>query len=108
MSARAPEKPTHRRAAADFGYGLSAHTLGDMLVDAAAQFELIDLMLGEIADTADGLVARHACPPKSARGGSGDAAWRRSTCHCRSCLGAPMRSSVMQARGMRPDNGAPS
>src|ERR1700729_2424401 len=40
----------HRRTAADFGYGLSAHALGDVLVDAPARFEFVDLMLGEIAD----------------------------------------------------------
>ena len=50
VSARAPGETDHRRAASDFGYCLSAHALGDMVVDAAAGFKLIDLMLGEIAD----------------------------------------------------------
>ena len=50
MSARAPEKPIIAARPRILDTGLSAHALGDMVVDAAARLELVDLMLGEIAD----------------------------------------------------------
>ena len=69
-----PGEADHRCAASDFGYGLSAHALGDMVVDAAAGFELVDLMLGEIADLKTVRarhLARHGLEPSGDELGEG-------------------------------------
>ena len=50
VAARAPEKPIIAARPRIFDSGCATHALGDMVVDAAAGLELVDLMLGEIAD----------------------------------------------------------
>ena len=50
VSARVAGEADHRRAATDLRYRLSTHPLGHVIVDAAARFKLVDLMLREIAD----------------------------------------------------------
>ena len=57
-------KADHRRAAADLRLRLAAHALRDVSIGRSARLELVDLMLGEIADLKP-VGAKSSCPPSA-------------------------------------------